>query len=111
MAVVPNTKYVQGMRVKAEAQVRRGLPGAHRAVFAHSPPGLCEQPKPVEAVKLIADVPPIEVAGRTTHCDGGDGALGHPRVFINLDKKSGAPAVCGYCGKRFVTKPGSHGHH
>lgn len=33
-------------------------------------------------------------------CNGGGGALGHPKVYINLDKPE--IAVCGYCGKRFV---------
>ena len=29
-------------------------------------------------------------------CDGGGGALGHPKVYINLDKKG--PHACIYCG-------------
>jgi uncharacterized Zn-finger protein len=33
-------------------------------------------------------------------CDGGGGALGHPRVFLELGDK---PYVeCGYCDRRFV---------
>ena len=34
-------------------------------------------------------------------CDGGEGALGHPRVWLSLDPKTGS-VECGYCGKRFV---------
>ncbi len=34
-------------------------------------------------------------------CDGGEGALGHPRVFLSLDRVSGE-VECGYCDKRFV---------
>jgi uncharacterized Zn-finger protein len=33
-------------------------------------------------------------------CDGGGGALGHPRVFINLTAAGWKD--CGYCGRRFV---------
>jgi hypothetical protein len=29
----------------------------------------------------------------------GGGALGHPKVFINLDRNE--PNECGYCGLRF----------
>lgn len=35
---------------------------------------------------MIAEVPPIEVHGSVARCDGGGGALGHPAVFINLNK-------------------------
>jgi len=54
------------------------------------------------AIDLIADVPPIECTKRVVSCDGGGGALGHPKVFINLDE--GKPEPCGYCGLRFVLK-------
>ena len=55
-------------------------------------------------MELIAEVPPIEVKGRVARCDGGDGALGHPAVYLNLDGgATGAkPATCEYCGLRFV---------
>jgi uncharacterized Zn-finger protein len=33
-------------------------------------------------------------------CDGGDGADGHPRVWLVIPQDTGA-VVCGYCGKRF----------
>ena len=36
-------------------------------------------------------------------CDG-EGALGHPRVFLNLGKE--AAIDCPYCGRRFVRKSG-----
>merc|ERR1712157_226580 len=38
------------------------------------------------AFDLIAEEPPIEVDARIVSCNGGGGALGHPKVFINLDK-------------------------
>ena len=36
-------------------------------------------------------------------CDGGGGALGHPKIFINLD--TGKPESCNYCGLRFEMEP------
>ena len=36
-------------------------------------------------------------------CDGGEGALGHPRVWLSIDDKTGW-VECGYCDKRFVLK-------
>ena len=34
-------------------------------------------------------------------CDGCDGALGHPRVWLSIDPEKGW-VECGYCDKRFV---------
>ena len=44
----------------------------------------------------------VVIKGTHTWCDGGRAALGHPKVYINLDK----PEIndCGYCGKRFVAE-------
>ncbi|CAJ0574012.1 unnamed protein product, partial [Mesorhabditis spiculigera] len=55
---------------------------------------------PNVAQDLVAEKPPKDCGHEhVIHCDGGHPALGHPRVFINLDK----PGVhsCGYCGNRF----------
>jgi uncharacterized Zn-finger protein len=41
-------------------------------------------------------------------CDGGGGALGHPKIFINLDRSG--PQACIYCGLRFEMDH-SHAHH
>lgn len=53
----------------------------------------------------------IEVDSREIDCDGGAGALGHPRVFLNMgDKKQ---IDCPYCGRQFVLSadaPVSAGH-
>lgn len=35
-------------------------------------------------IKLIEEVPPKECTERVIFCDGGDGPLGHPKVYINL---------------------------
>ncbi len=34
-------------------------------------------------------------------CDGGEGALGHPRVWLSLSRVTG-DVVCGYCDKKFI---------
>jgi len=38
-------------------------------------------------------------------CDGGDDALGHPRVFLNMGDRR--EIDCPYCGRRFVLKEGA----
>ncbi|EUB61563.1 putative NADH dehydrogenase [ubiquinone] iron-sulfur protein 6, mitochondrial [Echinococcus granulosus] len=57
------------------------------------------------AVELIENVPPKRVTERIVACDGGHGALGHPKVYINLDKPG--LHTCGYCGLRYE-KVGAH---
>lgn len=59
-------------------------------------------------MELIAKVPPIMVKGVAHWCDGGGGALGHPRVFISLEQPG--PHPCGYCGLRFQQED-HHDHH
>lgn len=38
-------------------------------------------------------------------CDGGKGALGHPRVFLNMEGKG--QIDCPYCGRRYVLRQGA----
>ncbi|KAI9144734.1 zinc-finger domain-containing protein [Paraphysoderma sedebokerense] len=57
------------------------------------------QPNPPSAMELIAQQPVRKVHGRVAVCDGGGGALGHPKVYINLDQPGAHD--CGYCGLRF----------
>lgn len=59
-----------------------------------------EQPQPLAAIELIHKQPVRWSKKRVISCDGGGGPLGHPRIFINLDK----PQVhgCTYCGLPFV---------
>lgn len=57
------------------------------------------------ASKYAKEVPIIVVDYHTAMCNGGGGSLGHPRVFINLDKSSPQdPAVCEYCSQTFVQR-------
>ena len=58
------------------------------------------------AIDLIGEEPIIESEDRVVWCDGGDPRLGHPKVYINLDKP-GAHA-CGYCGLRYQKKEHHH---
>ena len=44
----------------------------------------------------------IEVSETVVACNGGGGALGHPRVFLNLE--TGGAVDCPYCDRRFVLK-------
>ncbi|MEH6477913.1 MAG: zinc-finger domain-containing protein [Sneathiella sp.] len=46
-----------------------------------------------------------EVESMKVHCDGGDGASGHPRVYLNLGNDN--KVECPYCGHEFVLKPGA----
>jgi uncharacterized Zn-finger protein len=48
----------------------------------------------------------IQVDDRTVACDGGDGPLGHPRVFLYIDQQS---VICPYCSRLYVLAPGA-GH-
>ncbi|ELR20908.1 NADH dehydrogenase (ubiquinone), putative [Acanthamoeba castellanii str. Neff] len=73
-------------------------------------PGVPENPgnlyAPMPAEELIHEIPPKVTHGSTAVCDGGGGALGHPRIFINLDKPG--PHDCGYCGLRFIKEEEHH---
>ena len=59
--------------------------------------------------------PPPEVLRVSTvqvACDGSgeiDPALGHPRVYLQIDPERGF-VECGYCDRRFVLAAGSEGH-
>jgi uncharacterized Zn-finger protein len=48
----------------------------------------------------------IQVDQRTVACDGGDGPLGHPRVFLYIEQES---VVCPYCSRLYVLAAGA-GH-
>ncbi|KAL5437434.1 hypothetical protein PMIN07_000844 [Paraphaeosphaeria minitans] len=63
-----------------------------------------DQPRPYAAIGLIHKQPVRWTHDRVVSCDGGGGPLGHPRIFINVDK----PQICActYCGLPFA-----HEHH
>jgi uncharacterized Zn-finger protein len=58
---------------------------------------------PVEAPEIV------ETDSTRVACDGGGGALGHPRVYLEMGDANSVE--CPYCDKRFVLKAGGTGHH
>jgi uncharacterized Zn-finger protein len=44
----------------------------------------------------------VVVEKKKVICDGSGGALGHPRVYLNIGSKDAID--CPYCGKKFVIK-------
>ena len=80
-----------------------------------SPPGQNSPPAsepaaPVpESQRRFMDNPEIVVVTtRKVACDGVGGALGHPKVFLEMGDEHFVE--CPYCDKRFNLKPGA-GHH
>lgn len=58
----------------------------------------------------MSHLPPPEtltVDSEKLHCDGGSGALGHPRVFLTM--KDGK-VDCPYCGRRYVLSAHAASH-
>jgi len=45
----------------------------------------------------------IETHHHEVACDGGGGALGHPRVYLHIDDAKGRIS-CPYCSKTYVLK-------
>lgn len=46
----------------------------------------------------------IYIADDHVACDGGNGAIGHPRVYLTVDKFTHT-ADCGYCDRRYIQDP------
>ena len=46
----------------------------------------------------------IHVNDRIVACDGGGGALGHPRVFLRIQASQ---VRCPYCSRLYVLNPGT----
>jgi uncharacterized Zn-finger protein len=55
---------------------------------------------------LVTPTEIIHVDSRTVACDGGNGALGHPRVFLRIPDEQ---VMCPYCSRLYVLNPGA-GH-
>jgi uncharacterized Zn-finger protein len=53
----------------------------------------------------------IVVQDTIVACDGGEGPLGHPRVYLNMADKG--RVECPYCDRLFVLDPDAkvHAHH
>jgi uncharacterized Zn-finger protein len=60
-------------------------------------PDGAKRPTPTEIITAHA---------RTVACDGGNTALGHPRVFLHIE---GTDVMCPYCSRLYVLAAGA-GH-
>lgn len=51
---------------------------------------------------MTMDAPETEIVSQwRVACDGGQGALGHPRVWLSISHETGR-VECGYCDKMFI---------
>ncbi len=57
---------------------------------------------PVDAPEII------EVDDTRVACDGEGGALGHPKVYLEMGAETFVE--CPYCDKRYVLRAGAHAH-
>ena len=74
------------------------------------PDGVSAPEPPAAAGAAPAPTETILVTDRVVACDGGDGPLGHPRVYLRIVHES---VVCPYCSRLYVLAPGggqSDGH-
>jgi uncharacterized Zn-finger protein len=67
------------------------------------------KPKTPAAVAAVGPPPPevITVRSKRVACDGVGGALGHPRVWLEMGEANFVE--CGYCDRRFVLAAGAEG--
>lgn len=66
------------------------------------------QPQKTAPAPGRSPVETITVDSPVVACDGGGGALGHPRVYLNMGEKHDID--CPYCGRHYVLKAGAGGH-
>lgn len=59
---------------------------------------------------MTIDAPETEIVHTArVACDGGEGALGHPRVWLTVDPTT-QQVECPYCDKRFVLEGDGAAH-
>jgi uncharacterized Zn-finger protein len=71
---------------------------APRARFGHNGSGQAKGPLPMQQPPETKIVESYRIA-----CDGGEGALGHPRVWLQIPHDRGW-VECGYCDCKFIHK-------
>ncbi|KAF7148458.1 hypothetical protein RHSIM_Rhsim03G0221400 [Rhododendron simsii] len=87
----------------------RSLSGGTQFITSHTAKWMQDMSKK-SPMELIDEVPPIKVEGRIVACEGDNNpSLGHPIEFICLDLDQ--PAVCKYCGLRYLQEDRGHHHH
>lgn len=58
---------------------------------------------------MTIDAPEIEtVKSWKVACDGGEGALGHPRIWLTIPEERGW-VECPYCDKRYIHESAAKG--
>lgn len=57
------------------------------------------------AINLVAEEPVTDVESRVVSCDGGGGALGHPKVYINLVMPTAWINSLKWCKCQFLFEP------
>jgi len=58
-----------------------------------------------ETETTMTDAKTIKIDSKQVACDGGGGALGHPRVFLEIGGNTGV--TCPYCSRRFALRKGA----
>ena len=59
---------------------------------------------------VVGHTETLIVTSRNVACDGGDGPLGHPRVWLHIEH---GQTFCPYCSRIYKLAPGAgadHGH-
>jgi len=81
----------------------------HFLAVATGPSVAMIRPNFPEDLAMPVDAPEtIEVDDTRVACDGIGGALGHPKVYLEMgDEKY---VECPYCDRRFVLRAGAHAH-
>jgi uncharacterized Zn-finger protein len=75
---------------------RRVHHGLRTWLLSYENPAELDEMEPFEII-------PVETT--TVACDGGDGPLGHPRVYLTLSKDG--EIECPYCSRKYVLKEGA----
>lgn len=58
----------------------------------------------LQRASMIEPPETLRVETARVACDGDGGALGHPRVWLQIDEKGYVD--CGYCDRRFILAGG-----
>lgn len=64
-------------------------------------------PGPTTSTGFVDNPEVILVTTKKIACDGGGGALGHPKVWYDMSEAD--HVECKYCDRRFVLKSAGHG--
>jgi len=62
----------------------------------------------MEALMPIEAPEVTEVENTRVSCDGGEGSLGHPRVYLEMGDEDFVE--CPYCDRKFVLRAGAERH-